>query len=112
MKRISVNKKVMLFDKIGLRVKGITKIRTLEYFIENHPEVVYYHVYDPSKYRLKPIETNNDGITLLKSKLEDKFLVEIESSKTKHRIEGLLRSGYTTFNIGGKTTLIPPPHKN
>ncbi len=102
----------MLWDKVSLRVEGCIKVRTLEYFIENHPEQVYYHIYHPTKYHLKPIQTSKDGIALLKSKLEDKFLVEIESSKTKHRIEGLLRSGYTTFNIGGKTTLIPPPHKN
>ena len=85
-RRISVSKKIMNNQRVQLKIKDEFHTADLSWWIMNHSEIVYRHVYEPKLHNLNRLELTREGIYNLKQALIETNPTLFEKIKSKKRI--------------------------
>ena len=94
-KRLAVSKKLLLDQRVAVRIAGKNEWNTVEYWIENKPDVLYRHVYEPIKHQLRRIQLCTTAVEKLKEALSEKHPIlanKIQSKKERKKNVKLKRA--------------------
>jgi len=94
--------KLMLSQRVQILYNGAYTWNSVEFWIENHPELVYRHVYESKKNNLRRLQLSKRGIELLKNQLEKshpELLKQISiNKKRKSILKRLKKENYLNQN--------------
>ena len=80
-RRISTSKKLMLGQKVQLKLDGVYQWKYVKDWIIEHPDILYQHLYNHKLNKLTAVQITKDAVILLKKELKKRhpeLILEIE----------------------------------